>query len=95
MFPYSGNEQHIMAVPYAHKNLSIELSDDELVELHRVYAFMKDFYGEENYFSCTRETMAHRSVEHLHMHFIPGKLQGAYLMKMLEHQGFPIKEESL
>ncbi|MEI6710855.1 MAG: hypothetical protein WCK88_00910 [bacterium] len=39
--------------------------------------------------------MANRSIEHLHIHFLPGKLQGMYLRKMLENQGFPIKEDKL
>jgi hypothetical protein len=37
--------------------------------------------------------MANRSVEHLHMHFLAGKLQWRYLRKMLENQWFPIKED--
>jgi diadenosine tetraphosphate (Ap4A) HIT family hydrolase len=36
--------------------------------------------------------MANRSVEHFHIHFVPWKLQGKYLRKMLQNQGFPIVE---
>ena len=93
LFPYSGDDQHLMAVPYVHKAFSHELDQDEISELSDIYAFMKNFYGDRQYFSCTRESMANRSIEHFHMHFIPGKLQGSHLRKMLELQGFPIIED--
>lgn len=94
-YPYSWDEKHLMAVPRAHKAFSSDLSAEELLELHEVYGEIRRLYGSENYFSCTRETMANRSIEHLHIHFLPGKLQGKYLRKMLENQGFPIQEEGL
>lgn len=83
-----------MAIPQAHKAFSYQLSQEELSELHEVYTEIKKLYGEKHYFSCTRESMANRSIEHLHIHFLPGKLQGKYLRKMLENQGFPVKEEA-
>lgn len=92
LFPYSWTEKHIMAIPYEHKKWSIELTSEELLELKVIYEFAKDWFWEENYFSCTRETMANRSVEHFHIHFVPWKLQGKYLRKMLQNQGFPIVE---
>ncbi|GAB0175008.1 MAG: hypothetical protein HHAS10_08870 [Candidatus Altimarinota bacterium] len=93
LFPYSGNEDHIMAVPYEHKCFSYELNQSEILELSGIYEFVKNYYGEKDYFSCTRETFSNRSIEHFHMHFIPGKLQGKWLRKMLEGQGFPIHED--
>lgn len=93
IFPYSWNDQHIMAVPYEHKIYFTELSNEEILELRDVGNIVKDFYNWENYFSCIRETLANRSIEHLHIHYIPWKLQWKYLRKMLEHQWFPIKEE--
>ncbi len=95
MFPYSGDQDHIMAIPYDHKRYFSELTDDEISELKQVHNFADNFYWDKNYFSCARETFANRSVEHYHIHFIPGKLQGKYLRKMLENQGFPIKEDEL
>ena len=73
-----------MVIPFEHKKFSHEFSSEEMGELSDVYRFMKDYYGERDYFSATRETMANRSIEHYHMHFIPGKLQGKFLRKMLE-----------
>lgn len=93
LYPYSWDRDHLMAVTCIHKKFSYQLTPDETQELQEVYGFMKNYYGDKDYFSCTRETMAHRSIEHFHMHFIPGKLQGKWLRKMLEWQGFPIQED--
>ena len=94
IYPYSGDEKHLMAVPYTHKAFSYELDPYEISELSEIYRWMKGFYGEGDYFSCTRETLGNRSIEHYHMHFLPGKLQWRYIRKMLELQGFPIVEAS-
>ncbi len=93
IFPYSGDGDHLMAVPFEHKSFSSDLSRDEISELHEIYGFMKGYYWEKNYFSCTRETLANRSIEHFHIHFIPWVLKWAFLRKMLELQGFPIQED--
>jgi diadenosine tetraphosphate (Ap4A) HIT family hydrolase len=37
--------------------------------------------------------MGNRSVEHYHIHFIPGRLQGKFIRCMLQGQGFPIEAE--
>jgi diadenosine tetraphosphate (Ap4A) HIT family hydrolase len=44
IFPYSGDEDHLMAVPYDHKAFSHELTVDEILELAYIYAFMKSYY---------------------------------------------------
>lgn len=93
MYPYSWDEWHLMAVPYKHRQYSIELSREEFEELKDIQEFMKWFYWDNHYFSCTRETMWNRSVEHFHMHFVSWKLQWKYLRNMLQNQGFPIVQE--
>ena len=93
IFPYSGEHHHLMVVPYRHIQYSYELEAEEFLELRKIHQFMRGFYGKHDYFSATRETMGNRSVEHLHMHFIPGTLKWAFLRKMLELQGFPIAED--
>lgn len=50
---------------------------------------MKKFFLDKLYFSFIRENFHEniadgRSVEHWHMHFLPGKLEGKFLRKMLE-----------
>lgn len=95
-YPYSGQENHLMAVPIRHVAFVWGLSLEEFAELPKVHTFMKNFYEdqwEKDYFSATRETMWNRSVEHYHMHFIPGRLQGKFVRCMLENQGYPIEAE--
>lgn len=91
--PYSGNEKHIMAVPYKHLKVAWDLTKEYFSELKDVNIFVKNFFWVQEYFSFTRETMANRSAEHYHIHFLVWKLQWRYLRKMLENQGFPIKED--
>jgi len=95
-YPYSGQENHLMAVPIRHVQFVWELGVQEFTELPKVHEYMRNFYEtqwETDYFSATRETMWNRSVEHYHMHFIPGRLQGKFVRCMLENQGYPIKAE--
>jgi hypothetical protein len=63
------------------------------LELREVNNFVKEFFNWVDYFSFTRETMSCRSIEHLHIQFLAWKLQWKYLRKMLEKQGFPIKQD--
>ena len=95
IYPYSGDEGHIMAVPYKHRQFSVELSSQEFAEMKEIQEFVKGFFKgkSKDYFSATRETMWNRSVEHVHIHFISWKLQWKYLRKMLQNQGFPIVQE--
>lgn len=90
-YPYTGTSEHIMAVPKSHKKFSTEFTAEEWAEMSEVHNFVKNFYGEKLYFSFTREnfiseTADGRSVEHWHMHFLPGSLKGKFLRKMLELQ---------
>jgi diadenosine tetraphosphate (Ap4A) HIT family hydrolase len=61
-----------MAVPKEHIIFNYDLTDNHLIELREVHKRVKEFFGEENYFSFTRESMLdeNRSVEHLHTHFL-------------------------
>ncbi len=93
IFPYSWDDKHLMVVPYTHKDFSHELTVEELSEMKEVYNFMKEFYWEEHYFSCTRESYWNRSIKHYHMHFLPWRLEWKFLRKMLKGQGFPIDDE--
>jgi len=88
--PYSGDNQHIMAMPKAHKVYAHEFSIEEFRDLQNVHKFVKEFYWEKSYFSMTRETLSNRSVEHYHMHFLPGKLSDTPIIDMLKDQGFPV-----
>lgn len=93
---YSWDHRHIMAIPIEHIEFSYNLSKEHFEELKEVHNVVKDFFENEEYFSFTRESMQtenSRSVEHLHIHFLVWDLQGKFMRKMLELQGFPIKQE--
>lgn len=90
---YSWDHRHLMAVPYEHIKFSTELKYYHFKELSKIYKIIKDFFKDEDYFSFTRETIWWRSVEHLHIHFLVWKLQWKFLRKMLEMQGYPIKQD--
>lgn len=92
-YPYTWTDKHIMAHPIRHIGFSRELNSDELADMENVFKIVHDFFGDEDYFSATRESVAHRSIEHLHIHFIPGKLEWKYIRCMLENQWFPIEAE--
>lgn len=94
-YPYTGNDQHIMAVPRAHKEFFIEFSEEEVAELKQVHEKVKKFFWEKTYFSFCRETHGTitKTIKHYHMQFIGAEIQGKYLRKMLQNQGFPIEQE--
>lgn len=93
LYPYTWDERHLMVVPYVHKKYYLELTDEEILDYKNACIFIREFYWDKNYFSCLRETMANKSIEHLHYHFISWKLQWKYLRKMLMDQWFPIIED--
>lgn len=95
---YSWDHRHIMAIPHRHVIYSRDLNERECAELPIVHEQVKNFFWDEEYFSFTRETFgdwACRSVEHLHMHFLVGRLYGSYLRKMLQDEWYPIEENDL
>ena len=88
-----------MAVPHEHHIYASEFSPDIWAEMEHVHAWIKEFYGENGYFSFTRETLHGggkdtRSIEHYHTHFCPGRLRGKYIRQMLLEQGFPVEQDS-
>ncbi len=86
-FPYTNTGRHLMAVPYKHKKFATELNSEEYLEIQQVQKFVKKYFWEEDYFSFTRETFGNRSLEHYHIQFLNGKLEGKFLRKMLKGQG--------
>jgi len=43
-FPYSGQENHLMAVPKRHFIFPCEMNEDENAEILAIQKYMKDFY---------------------------------------------------
>ena len=91
--PYTGTKEHIMAIPNDHICYFRDLKSEHMLEFPDLYDQVEKFYGDGDYFSFTRESFGNRTVEHYHMHFLPGKMQDIYLRKMLKDQGFPIETE--
>lgn len=87
-YPYVWLKNHIMAIPKKHFKESYELPREIYAELSKVHIFIKKFFWEEEYFSFTRETFGGRSLEHLHIHFLPGKIYSHEVEGLLERQGF-------
>lgn len=84
-----------MAVPIDHILPKTDLSDAHFLELREVYKQVEKFFWNQVYFSFTRETIHDdtRSIDHLHIHFLAGRIKGKFVRKMLELQGFPIKQD--
>ncbi len=81
-----------MLIPIRHTSFSHEITSSEYSKLHKAYDFIKNFYKDETYFSFTRESLSERSVEHVHTHFITGKLKRQTLVEMLRNQGYKTTE---
>jgi len=78
----------MMAIPYRHTILSSDLHDEEYLELKEVEKFMKDFYKEKEYFMFVREARESRSLEHIHYHFLPGRIPYDDIEIILKKQWF-------
>ena len=87
-YPYLWLKNHIMALPKKHFKESHELTREVYSELSQVHIFIKDFFWKQEYFSFTRETFGGRSLEHLHIHFLPWKIFADEVEWLLERQGF-------
>lgn len=86
-FPYLWLKKHIMAVPHEHITNSHEVSQEAYAELHEVHTFIKDFFRDDDYFSLTRESLTGRSLEHLHIHFIPWAIYANDIEAALDKKG--------
>lgn len=95
IFPYTGNSQHIMAIPKLHFTIASEITSDVWLELWEVQKVVTGLFAGNEYFSFTRETFSWRSIDHYHTHFLPGTLYWKFLIHMLEKQGFPVQHEPI
>ena len=88
-FPILGLKNQFLAIPYRHVLLSKDLSRDEYLEFRDVEEFMSQQYdSNENYFMFVREWIESRSLEHIHYHFVPGRIPYDDIEIMLKKQGF-------
>lgn len=67
---------NLLVFPKRHLEFTSELLLEELSDFLKVEKFAKKFYEEKKleYFSFIRQTKSNKSVEHLHYHYLPGKV---------------------
>lgn len=88
-YPILSLEEHLMAVPIRHVILTSNLTPEELKEFGKVEIFFEKYYLEKgkDYFSFVRQSVLSRSLEHLHYHYIPGRIYYKNIEEMLKKQG--------
>lgn len=87
-FPVLGLKEHIMAIPKKHIKFAYEIPSEVMAEYPKVEKFVADFFDGWSYFTFMRESLQNRSLEHIHYHFLPGKLNYKHLEYVLLDQGF-------
>lgn len=87
-FPILWLKQHLMASPKHHYILAKDMPSEVFEDYRNVEIFIANFFWKASYFTFMRETVDGRSIEHLHYHFLPGKLFYKNLEIMLREQGF-------
>lgn len=85
-YPYTKNNFHVMIIPIEHYEFSHEIPNVNWNEMKEVHTFLESYFKNKEYFSFTRETFWNRSIKHLHMHIIHGKISPWVIMKTLEEQ---------
>jgi len=92
-YPVLGLKNQLMAVPRRHVKMAYQLNNDEMLEYPTVEKFIYDFYKWGPYFTFMRESIQNRSLEHIHYHFLPGKINYKHLEYLLLEQGFTDQSE--
>ena len=87
-YPILWLREHIMAIPKQHIKYAYEISAEIMGEYPQVEKFVSDFYAGASYFTFMRESLQNRSLEHIHYHFLPGKMNYKHLEYILLEQGF-------
>ena len=87
LYPYNGNTDHLLVIPYRHVRETNLLTHNEFASLKEVEIFMKEYYSaHDDYFSFIRETKWNKSVAHLHYHFLPGQITTKAIAEMIQKQ---------
>jgi diadenosine tetraphosphate (Ap4A) HIT family hydrolase len=88
-YPILWLSNQFLAIPYRHVLLSKDLNDEEYLEFREVEKCMSSKYESwSDYFMFIREWLPHRSLEHIHYHFVPGRIPYEDIKIMLQKQGF-------
>lgn len=87
-YPILWSDKHIMLIPIKHHTFPHECSSTEMSEFPVAQKFIHDFFGDVRYFSFMRESLANRSLEHFHYHYLPWKMWYTDIEYFLKQQGF-------
>ena len=87
-FPILWLKKHIMAIPKVHITAAWEIPAEVMSDYPLVEKFVCDFFNWESYFTFMRESIQNRSLEHIHYHFVPWKINYNHLEYILLEQGF-------
>lgn len=87
-YPILWLSEHIMAIPKMHIKMAYEIPASVMEEYPEVEAFVYNFFAGKSYFTFMRESLQNRSLEHIHYHFLPGKMNYKHLEYILLEQGF-------
>lgn len=82
-YPYKNLEKHILLVPKRHIDHAKYLLPEELAEIPEIEKYIERYFSGEDYFSFTRHTNEGKSIEHIHYHYLPGKLYSDKLESIL------------
>ena len=77
-----------MAIPKAHIRLAHEIPWEVMADYPNIERFVYDYFDGESYFTFMRESLQNRSLEHVHYHFLPWKINYKHLEYILLEQGF-------
>lgn len=94
-YPVLWLREQIMAIPKNHIKCAYEIPPEVMAEFPQVEKFVSDFFAEKRYFMFMRESLKSRSLEHIHYHFVPGKINYSHLEYILLEQGFVNQLDSL
>ena len=86
-YAVNGLKNHYMLIPKRHIVFIKELNDEEILEIREAEIFLEGQYGDQRYFSFTRNALENRSLEHLHYHYMPGNIYYSTLENMMKDQG--------
>lgn len=87
-FPVLWLRNQIMAIPKYHYKMAYEIPEHVMADYVNIEKYVYDFYKWWSYFTFMRESIQNRSLEHIHYHFLPGKINYKHLEYILMDQGF-------
>lgn len=87
-FPVLWLKTQLLAIPKEHYTLAHEIPAEVMAEYPKIEKFVYQFYKWWPYFTFMRESLQNRSMEHIHYHFLPGKINYKHLEYVLLDQGF-------